>query len=1024
MMIDRQDRATTSRAFAVGLALIFMGVSGLKAEAADKPPRYVEPDVSGKLVYASDVRGNRVPDFSYCGYRGGGVAIPDAPVHAVVAPAQGDNGPTIQAAIDQVARRKPDARGIRGAVLLLAGRHEVSGRLRIDTSGVILRGQGDGAGGTSLVARGTDRRPLITIGGRGERLAPSKSAILIMNEFVPVGTRRVKLERADTLSVGDRVVIEHPSTSGWIASLGMDRFPPADKGFWLDWQPGKMDVRSERVITAIDGTTVTIDIPLTFAIDAALGRGRLVLVSNSGRLGEVGAENLRCESDYDRANPLDEQHAWDAIALEGVENSWVRQVTVKHFAGSAVRVGDDCKGVTVEDCASLEPVSEIGGYRRHTFWTSGQMTLFQRCRTEQGGHDFAVGALAAGPNAFVNCEATAAYSFSGPVESWATGVLYDNITLDGGGLSLTNRESEGQGVGWAAANSVLWQCTAPLITCRNPPGAQNWAIGCWGQFLGDGNWQAANEFVKPLSLYRAQLAERLGDVAVENLQRRTIPIQPGATATVERPETSSATTVRSDRPISLRNGWLVENERLFIGHRLGTVWWRGSVLPERAAGFGVGVTRFVPGRSGPGFTDNLDALTDDMRASGRTALEHHWGLWYDRRRDDHQMVRRTEGDVWPPFYEQPWARSGRGHAWDGLSKYDLTAFNPWYFVRLDEFAGHCDRKGLLLLHEAYFQHNILEAGAHWTDFPWRPANCLQDTGFAEPPPYVNKKRIFMAEDFYDVSHPTRRELHRLYIRKGLDTLGAHPNVIFLTGEEYTGPVEFVQFWLDAVTDWEKETGKDVLIGLSATKDVQDAILADPSRRAAISVIEMKYWWYTPNGTTYAPEGGKNLAPRQQIREWKGAKGRSAEQTARQLREYRDRFPDKAILCAHDGADPWAVVAAGGSMPSLPASTEPRLLSALPRMKPTGAGERQWALADPGRDYLTLSLSGEAIRVDLTSLDSTFKAMRIDPKTGQATESRSGIRGGKIWESPVSESGPSLLWLTRDEAGDRPEELRR
>jgi len=132
-----------------------------------------------------------------------------------------------------------------------------------------------------------------------------------------------------------------------------------------------------------------------------------------------------------------------------------------------------------------------------------------------------------------------------------------------------------------------------------------------------------------------------------------------------------------------------------------------------------------------------------MKAGGKAVLEHHWGLWYDRRRDDHEMVRRIDGEVWPPFYEQPWARSGVGTAWDGLSKYDLTKFNPWYFARLKSFADLCDRKGLVLVQQTYFQHNILEAGAHWADFPWRPANCLQATGFPEPPPYVNKKRVFM-----------------------------------------------------------------------------------------------------------------------------------------------------------------------------------------------------------------------------------------------------------------------------------------
>ncbi len=195
-------------------------------------------------------------------------------------------------------------------------------------------------------------------------------------------------------------------------------------------------------------------------------------------------------------------------------------------------------------------------------------------------------------------------------------MLYDNVTLDGGGLALTNRESEGQG-GLGRGEQRPLAVHRALDHLPESPRAQNWAIGCWGQFLGDGNWQAANEFVKPLSLYRAQLAERLGDVAVENLQRRTIPSRARLRLTVERPEPPSATTIDSDRPISLRNGWLVENDRLFTGYRLGTVWWRGVCSPSGPPGL-VWSHPVRPGRSGPGFTDNLDALTDDMApAAGR-----------------------------------------------------------------------------------------------------------------------------------------------------------------------------------------------------------------------------------------------------------------------------------------------------------------------------------------------------------------------------------------------------------------------
>lgn len=108
------------------------------------------------------------------------------------------------------------------------------------------------------------------------------------------------------------------------------------------------------------------------------------------------------------------------------------------------------------------------------------------------------------------------------------------------------------------------------------------------------------------------------------------------------------------------------------------------------------------------------------------------------------------------------------------------------------------------------------------------------------PPYVNQKRIFMAEAFYDISHPIRRQRHRAYLRKCLNTLCDNTKVIYLTGEEFTGPLEFMQFWLDTVIEWRKETGKKVLIGLSCTKDVQDAILADPVRGTCSGCTESPF----------------------------------------------------------------------------------------------------------------------------------------------------------------------------------------
>ncbi len=983
--------------------------------AAGPMKRYVDLE-NGRLVYARSPRGDRMPDFSFAGFAAG-EPIPEVPVRAVVAPAPGECGPRIQAAIDSIARLPVVAAGFRGAVLLPSGRYEFAGQLRL-ASGVVLRGQGDT---TVLVATGTDRRAVIEISGKRDQQFEDKPRT-ILDAYVPVNANQIRLESTVGLAVGDAVVVEHPSTEEWISALGMNRFPSRDRGSYLDWRPGTLDQCWDRRIAEIDGQSITLDAPLTSAIDSSLSPSHVRKYSWPGRLRRAGVENLRIESAFDSQNSLDEQHAWTGIVIEGAEDVWVRRVSFAHLAGSAVAIWESARHVTVADCQSSHPVSEIGGHRRLTFFTAGQQTLFLRCRAEEGRHDFSTGHLACGPNAFVNCRAERAHSFSGPTASWATGVLFDNVEIDGGGLALTNRETEDQGVGWATANSVLWNCTAPLITCRMPPTGQNWAIGVWGQFVGDGHWRDLNEFTDPDSLFAQQLRERIGPRAEEVLRPASIVAKvPGNPAIPRFDELPSpAGKAHASHSLALKNGWLAVDGAVLAGKRMNTVWWRGHTLPSRAAELGVGVTRFVPSRTGAGFTDNLDELTDQMLSDRTVALDHHWGLWYDRRRDDHQMLRRSDAAVWAPFYELPWARSGKGQAWDGLSRYDLTKFNPWYFARLAEFADQCDQKGLVLVQQMYFQHNILEAGAHWADFPWRPANCLQATGFPEPPEYVGRKRIFMADSFYDVSHPERRELHRRYIRHCLDVLGHKQNVVFQIGEEFTGPLLFVQFWLDTVAEWCREYDRPVLVGLSATKDVQDAVLADRERAKLVSVIDIKYWWYAPDGQIYDPPSAANLAPRQQLREWKGNKSRSSESIARAVKEYRSRFPNLAVTASLDGASGWDVLLAGGSLPALPRTTDRDLLAAVTRMKPVDdiAGKLP-ALADAQREMLVWASQGGEVSVDLSEAKLEYAVRWIDPATGVATAAGETVQGGGVLQFRSPGRGGSLLWFTHRAAVAEP-----
>ena len=345
------------------------------------------------------------------------------------------------------------------------------------------------------------------------------------------------------------------------------------------------------------------------------------------------------------------------------------------------------------------------------------------------------------------------------------------------------------------------------------------------------------------------------------------------------------------------------------------------------------LTRFVPGRTGTGLTDDLNEVTDSMLSNHIVSFEQNYALWYDRRRDDHERIRRMDGDVWPPFYELPFARTGKGYAWDGLSLYDLTKYNHWYWLRLKQYADLADQKGLVLVNQNYFQHNIIEAGAHWADCPWRTANNINNTGFPEPPPYAGDKRIFMAEQFYDVN-PVRRELHKQFIYQNLNNFSQNTGVIQFISAEFTGPFHFVKFWLETIKEWEIETGKKEIIGLSVTKDVQDSILADPNLASIVDLIDIRYWAYRDDGSAYAPKGGQNLAMRQYAKLVRPGR-RSFEQTYRAVREYREKFPKKAVMYSENGWDRfgWAIFMAGGSMANIPPIENEKFLIDAATMKP-------------------------------------------------------------------------------------------
>ena len=480
---------------------------------------YLQADSLQYTFFAMEGQSNAVniiPDYSHAGYKGGGVALPEIPTMITLSPMEGDDTERIQSAIDQVEAMTPDANGFRGAVLLRAGCYDIEGQLFIEKSGVVLRGEGQTLDGTILHANLQEKHDFISLRGQGggfDRRSSTRQDIT--TSYVPLGSYSFSIADASGYAEGDTIALRRTPNQFWIDDIGMDE---------IGWTTSSYSIFHERVITAISGNTITLNVPIVDVIEDQYGGGEIYKASVPGRISQCGVENLRIRSYYEDNNPSDEDHAWVGVKLSRVTDCWVKNVTGQFLGYGTVSITSESNFNTIQDCANIDPRSQVRGGRRYSFNISdGMGNLFQRNYTMQGRHDFVTGSRVTGPNVFLDNYSAETISDSGPHHRWATGLLFDNVR--GGGIRVQDRGTSGSGHGWAGNTTMFWNLLSYTedIKVESPAGGMNWGIGCRGiEQKGDGYWEMWDTPVLPRSLYLQQLEDRLGAEAVSNI---TIPEQ-------------------------------------------------------------------------------------------------------------------------------------------------------------------------------------------------------------------------------------------------------------------------------------------------------------------------------------------------------------------------------------------------------------------------------------------------------------------------------------------------------------------
>lgn len=457
-----------------------------------------------------------LPDFSYAGYRRGDEPIPEVPVAANVADfgAVGDGvADDSQAFLDAIASVD------RGAVFVPAGRYRLTKVLRLERSGVVLRGEERDT--TVLFFP----EPLYDVVGVGPQLSPygpygwswtggfiwaQARESVVAEETVLTSVRRrarrgdesVVVESSRGIEPGDWVRLVQYESDGSL-SLHLHDGHPLDGRCLID-KPDFKTIDWAVRVTEVNGDEVHFGRPLRVDVRP---EWKAELRAYRSTLEEVGVEHLTVEFPETEYNGHHKEPGYNGILFDHVFNGWVRDVAVVNFdagihfwyslhttgdgillTGRAGHYGLNMGGC--QDCLMTRFVLENSSVHDLSTSNLGNGSVFSRGR---------------GPNINFDHHRGAAYSN-----------LYSDIHVGEAGKTRRIWECSGTKTGHdTAARETFWNLSPRVIDRRLPHWPAVNIIGALRQTsrgpIGlNGAWIEPVRELRPEDLHAAQLSRRLG----------------------------------------------------------------------------------------------------------------------------------------------------------------------------------------------------------------------------------------------------------------------------------------------------------------------------------------------------------------------------------------------------------------------------------------------------------------------------------------------------------------------------------